>query len=128
MTRCRTVEVTVNTPRNPEQQRALGAVNQQIEDLIHSKASLLPHVPFVIKENISEKEYYKLRMLERNWMGLHAEISAERFYPSDKTASNIIGYLGAITQKEYLSIANEIKALELLIEEEKKGQSVLFYS
>ncbi len=36
MTRCRTVEVTVNTPRNPEQQRALGAVNQQIEDLIHS--------------------------------------------------------------------------------------------
>lgn len=97
----------------------------RIEDLIHSKASLLPHVPFVIKENISEKEYYKLRMLERNWMGLHAEISAERFYPSEKTASNIIGYLGAITQKEYLSIANEIKALELLIEEEKNNEQPL---
>jgi len=36
ITRCRTVEVMVNTPRNSEQQRALGAVNQQIEDLIHA--------------------------------------------------------------------------------------------
>ncbi len=93
-----------------------------IEDLIHSKASLLPHVPFVIKENISEKEYYRLRMLERDWIGLHAEIAAERFYPHEKAASDVIGYMGAITQREYLSIANEIKTLELILEKEKNHE------
>jgi len=35
----------------------------RVEDLIHSKASVLSHIPFVIKENISEKAYYRLKMI-----------------------------------------------------------------
>lgn len=88
----------------------------RVEDLIHSKASLLPHVPYVIKSNISEKEYYKLRMLERKYDGLHAEITTERYYPKKMIASDIVGYLGPINQKEYLSIANEIKQLQSFLE------------
>ena len=38
--------------------------SERIEDLIHAKASLFPHVPFVIKSNISEQQYYRLRALE----------------------------------------------------------------
>ena len=90
----------------------------RIEDLIHSKAALLPHVPFVIKENISEKDYYKLRMLERNQSGIHAEISPERYYPQSMLASDVLGYMGAISQEKYLSIAAEIKSLELLMQKE----------
>lgn len=89
----------------------------KIEDMIHSKASLLPHVPFLIKENISEKDYFELRMLERNEAGIHAEISPERFYPQGFVASDVLGYMGAISQKKYLSIAKEIESLEKLIQE-----------
>lgn len=90
---------------------------EKIEDMIHSKASLIPHVPFMIKENISEKDYYQLRMLERNEAGIHAEISPERFYPQGFVASDILGYMGAISQQKYLSIAEQIKELEQLIQE-----------
>ncbi len=34
MGRCRTVDVQVSTPRNPDQARALGAVNGQIEAIL----------------------------------------------------------------------------------------------
>lgn len=86
---------------------------ERIEDLIHSKASLFPHVPFIIKASLSEEEHYKLRMLEKDWPGIYAEISSVRTYPLGKTGCNIIGSLGAISQKEYLSIAQELSELKL---------------
>ena len=89
-----------------------------IEDQIHAKASILPNTPFVIKENITEKQYYRLKILEKDYLGLHAEAISERYYPHGKLAADIIGYLGRINQKEYFSIASEIKKLEIF------GQSV----
>ena len=59
---------------------------QRIDDLIHSKVSLFPHAPYVIKADISEESYYRLKMREREWPGLHAEIAAQRYYPFGKTA------------------------------------------
>jgi cell division protein FtsI/penicillin-binding protein 2 len=90
----------------------LGLDPERVVDLIYSKAALLPHTPFIIKENISEKEYARLRMLEKDWAGLHAQIAAERFYPQKKTACDVLGYMSAIGQDEYISIASEIKELE----------------
>lgn len=98
--------------------KELNLDSRNIKDLIYSKAALIPHIPFVIKENISEQEYYKLRMLERDFPGLHAEISHERFYPLGKMGASIIGYLGAINQMEYLKFANQLKTLETILEEE----------
>ncbi len=89
---------------------------ERIEDLIYSKASLLPHTPFVIKENIDEQKYYKLRMLQRDWPGLYAEIIQERYYPLKEIGSDIIGYMGKISQKEYFKIANEIKDLQNILD------------
>ncbi len=97
----------------------------RVEDLIHSKASLFPHVPFIIKKNITEKEYYRLRMLERKWPGLHAESASERFYPHGKVASDILGYMGAIGQNEYFSIAKEIKELNRFFQECRDGENPL---
>ena len=80
---------------------------ERVEDLIYSKAALLPHIPFAIKENISEEEYYRLKMLEKNFTGLYAEIAPERFYPQSSTAADAIGYMGAISQKEFLNLTKK---------------------
>ena len=98
----------------------------RVEDSIHSKASLFPHTPFIIKENISEEKYFRLRMLEKDWIGLHAEIEPERFYPNKKLGADVIGYMGAISQKHYLQIAEEIKTLQTFLEEDKQGKEPLF--
>ena len=100
--------------------RELGAVladalhldAERIEDLIYSKASLFPHVPYILKAGITEDEHYRLRMLEKDWHGIHAEIAAERFYPLGKAACSIIGMMGSINQKEYTAIAQELKELQ----------------
>ena len=84
----------------------------RIEDLIHAKASLLPHVPYFLKTDISEKEYYQLKMLEKDWLGLSAEIGSERYYPLGKVGSHLIGTLGSISSKDYGAIAAEINALQ----------------
>lgn len=89
---------------------------ERIEDLIYSKASLLPHIPYVIKENIDEQKYYKLRMIQRDWPGLHVEISQERNYPLKELGCDILGFMGKISQNEYYKIVNEIKDLQNLLE------------
>ncbi|MFT5317697.1 MAG: cell division protein FtsI/penicillin-binding protein 2, partial [Chlamydiales bacterium] len=53
---------------------------ERIEDLIHSKASLFPNTAFVIKEDISEKEYFRLKILEKDWLGLYGERVPKRYY------------------------------------------------
>jgi cell division protein FtsI/penicillin-binding protein 2 len=98
---------------------------EQLEDCIHAKASLFPHIPFVIKENISEKEYYKLQMLERHWTGLHAQVSFERYYPNGNTGSDILGYLGAISEEEYWTLSGKIQMLQCYLEEEENGEDPL---
>lgn len=88
----------------------------RIEDLIHAKAALFPHVPFIIKAGITENEHYRLRMLEREWPGIHAEATSTRFYPLGKTACQVLGTMGAISQKEYLTIAQEISELQTKVD------------
>ncbi len=90
---------------------------KRIEDLVYSKASLFPHVPFVLKTHLSENEYYHLKMLEKDWIGLHAEITSERYYPQGKTACHLLGYLGAIHPEKYRAISHEIASLKKLIQD-----------
>jgi len=94
----------------------------RIEDLIHSKASFYSQVPFVIKEEISEKEYYHLKMLAGNWPGIHMRSVPKRYYPKGRTAADIIGYMGAINRQEYEKILHEMKNLEQFISERENGE------
>lgn len=96
--------------------KALHLDAERIEDLIHSKAALFPHVPFIIKAGITESEHYRLRMLEKDWLGIHAEITSTRCYPLGKTACDLIGTMGAISQKEYTAIAQEISDLQAKVD------------
>ncbi len=86
---------------------------ERIEDLIHSKASLFPHAPFLLKSNLSEEEHYRLKMLEKEWPGICAEIASARFYPLGKVGCHLLGSMGAITRGEYNEIAFELKELQL---------------
>lgn len=88
----------------------------RLEDLIHSKGSFYGQIPFVIKEDLTEKEYYRLKMLEKDWLGIHVQKVPKRYYPKGRIASDIIGYMGAINRQEYDKIMMEIRTLEEYIQ------------
>jgi cell division protein FtsI/penicillin-binding protein 2 len=92
--------------------RELGLEVTKIEDIIHGKAAMLPHTPFVVKEDISEEQYHRLRILEKDWVGLQAERVSKRHYPFGKVGCDVIGYLGSMDQTKYLQIAHELSKLE----------------
>lgn len=86
--------------------------SQRVEDLIHAKGALYNQLPLVIKEDITEKEYYSLKILEKDWPGIHMQRVSKRYYPQGKVASDIVGYLGAINKEEYDKIIEEMGALQ----------------
>jgi cell division protein FtsI/penicillin-binding protein 2 len=95
---------------------------QLIEDTVHGKAALFPHTPFVIKEGLSEEQYYRLKMLEGTLAGLQTQRTTKRIYPQGKVASDIVGYIGAISQKEFSHIADETKQLQTYISQRESGE------
>jgi len=90
----------------------------RIEDLIYAHAAVFPNTSFPIKENIDEKTYFRLKMLEKEWLGLHTEIVPRRNYPQEKVAADAVGYLGAINREEYHAFMDEMRQLRKLFEEE----------
>ena len=97
---------------------------QVIEDIIYAKASLFPHTPFVIKEGLSEQEYYRIRGLQKDWIGMEAARVSQRVYPLGKTGCDIVGYMGAINSSEYVRIAEEIQELQEYIKKREQGEIV----
>lgn len=95
---------------------------ERVEDLIHAKASYYSQTPFIIKDHLNEKEYYRLKMLEKDWPGLHVREVPRRYYPKGRVAADIIGYMGAINRSEYEKILHEMKALEQFIQSSEKEE------
>ena len=96
-----------------------------IEDLIWSKAAIFPNTPFALKENVSEEEYYRLHMMERDWPGLTMEIGSRRHYPRGKLACNVLGYMGAISSREHLAIRDELRELEAYLHDRAIGLPIV---
>lgn len=92
-----------------------------VEDVIHAKACIFPTTPCIVKRGISEKTYYRLRMLERKFPGLVAERGVKRSYPQGKIGGSIVGYMGAINQGKYYQIGQEIKELEEFVSLRDEG-------
>lgn len=95
---------------------------EKIEDLIYAKAFYYSLIPFVIKEDLSEQEYYRLKMMEKEWPGLHVRHLPKRFYPKGRVASDVIGYMGAINRQEYEKILQEMSLLEEFIKQRENGE------
>ena len=102
--------------------KELGLDLLRVEDEIHAKASLFPHVPYIVKADLTEEEHYRLCQLERLWPGLHSEIASERFYPLGKTAASLVGTVGSINSREYGAIAQEMSTLKDAIASFEEGQ------
>lgn len=94
---------------------------ERIEDLIHSKAAFYYHLPYMIKKDITEEQYYRLKMMEKDWVGLQVLRSPKRFYPHGRVAAEIIGYMGAISREQYENVIHEIKALQEYLTECESG-------
>lgn len=92
--------------------------SDRIEDLIHSKASFFYQIPFIIKEDLTESEYYRLKMIEKDWLGIQVQRVPQRHYPMHKVGGDIIGFMGSINKSQYESIINEMKSLEKLLKDE----------
>ena len=102
----------------------LGLDAERLEDIIHSKGALYNQIPYVLKEEISEKEYYQLKALERDWPGIQVQRLPRRYYPLGRVAGDIIGYMGAINRSEYEKIIGEIDFLQTTFDAGKQvGES-----
>lgn len=98
--------------------------SRRIEDLIHSKATFYFQLPFILKQDISEEQYYRLNMLVKDWPGLYVQRVPRRFYPKNKTAADVIGYMGAINKEEYEHILEELKFLRDYVRAEEEGEAL----
>ncbi len=94
----------------------------RLEDLIHAKAAFAYSAPYVIKEDISEAEYYRLKMMEKDWVGIQVQRMPRRYYPQGKLAADVIGYMGAISREQYDVIFEEISALREYIKGIENGE------
>ncbi|MBP7074496.1 MAG: hypothetical protein KBA81_03835 [Rhabdochlamydiaceae bacterium] len=101
----------------------LGIPARRIEDLIHGKAALLPSTPFVIKEDLAEEQYYRMKGMEKDWLGLQVERVSRREYPLGKIAGDVIGYLGNIDAMKYLKIVHELNTLEDYLIAKQEGEN-----
>jgi len=102
--------------------KELGLGADRLEDLIYSKASFYNQFPFTVKEEITEKEYYRLKMLEKDWPGIHVQVVPKRYYPLQKVGSDVLGYIGAINRQEYETIIRQIKVLSSYILSYEAGE------
>lgn len=96
---------------------------ERVEDLIYSKAALFTSLPYVLKEELAEEEYTKLKILEKDWPGLKAETYFKRVYPKGKCGCDIVGYLGAINREEYEAVLSELKGLKTFLHDYENNGS-----
>lgn len=99
----------------------VGLKAEDIEDFIYAKAALFQDIPILLKEDIDESSYHKLKALEKDWPGLRVQISQKRDYPFQKTGCHILGYLGAIDETTYKKASVEKKILKQYIDDREKG-------
>lgn len=96
----------------------------RLEDIIHAKAAFAYSAPYVIKEDISEEEYFRLKMMEKDWVGVQVQRVPRRYYPQGRIAADVIGYLGAISKDQYDAIFEEITFLREYIKGIENGDDI----
>ena len=86
----------------------------RVEDEIHAKASQFYNIPFVLKENLTEEEYARIKMLSKDWPGLQGAKVSERVYPKGKVAGDVLGHLGKIGKEEVEKVIHEREELPFI--------------
>lgn len=78
----------------------------------------------MIKDDLDEERYYRLKALSKDWPGLRAEMTSKRFYPLGKTCCDVIGYMGAISREEYQRVLSEIRSLSEALNAHLEDESI----
>ncbi len=102
----------------------LGVDKERLEDVIHSHASLNNNIPLVIKNGLSEQEYYRLKLLEKDWQGILVQSVPRRYYPRGRALCDVIGYLGPISREKYNNIISQIRTLSEYVKRKELGEDV----
>lgn len=102
----------------------IGVDIERLEDVIHSHASQNNNIPLVIKKSLSEAEYFRLKLLEKDWQGLQVQCVPRRYYPHARAACDVIGYMGPISKEKYSSIVSQIRTLSDFVQRKEQGQEV----
>ncbi len=96
----------------------------RIEDSIYSHAALYDTIPYVIKQSLSEREYYRLKILEKDYPGLLVERVPKRYYPKGAVGAHLIGYLGPMQKERYDKLVKDIRLLSDYIKNVELGLEV----
>jgi len=78
----------------------INLTENQIDNLQKIMKSQKPWEPVIISDNLSWSEFAKLNLFLHEIPGIKPLVSVARNYPKDGSSSHIIGYVGAISQKD----------------------------
>jgi cell division protein FtsI/penicillin-binding protein 2 len=93
----------------------------RLEDVIHSHGALSNNIPLIIKQKLSESEFYRLAALEKDWLGIQVQRVPKRYYPKGKVACDVIGYLGPVSKEKYGAILSEMHLLSEYVTQKEQG-------
>ena len=96
----------------------------RLEDLVHSHAAMQNSMPLVIKQNLTESEYFRIKALEKDWLGIQAELASKRFYPKKRSGCDLVGYMGAISKEKYDEFFDEMRTLSAYVLAYESGEEV----
>jgi len=104
--------------------RKIGLDAKRVEDTIYAYAIFAPTTPVIIHTGLSEKEYYSLNMLAKEWPGLVVERGVKREYPRKRLASHLIGYTAALNREELDEALSERRSLRKYVERVEAGDDI----
>lgn len=94
---------------------------RDLEDMINSRAALFPSTPQLLKEGLTEEEYYRLHAREKDWPGLVLHLRPKRHYPKGSVAGQVLGYMGMMQEKQLELINQELTTLERYLKDRALG-------
>jgi len=97
---------------------------KRIEETIYAYAVFSPTTPVILYTGLSEKEYYFLNMLSKDWPGLVVERSVKREYPRGRLASHLVGYTAALNREELDESLSERRSLKKYVERVEAGEDL----
>lgn len=95
---------------------------ERLQDVIHSHGALNNAIPLVIKKSLTEEQYFRLKALEKDWLGIQVQLFAKRYYPKAKCGCDVVGYLGPISKEKYDALVFEIASLSEYVLQYEQGQ------
>jgi cell division protein FtsI/penicillin-binding protein 2 len=94
----------------------------RIEDTIYSYALFSHSTPVVLKSGLTERQYYYLNMIAKDWPGLVVERAPKRVYPRGRSCCHIVGYTAPLSRQEFDRAVAQIRVLKEYVGGIERGE------